>query len=158
MVNVKDAKLDSSFFSSAKPKPKLPTFKKAQGPIVGSSSGMEVAGRSSDADLEMDEGGASSKGSYPQPIGLDPFQEALRAMSRNRKDSPSVQLQLRDGSSATPEPLGVVKSEDVLTARGTKRKSVTWAPDGQLERVKFIDKAIYDDDGPGDVSRFVFFE
>ena len=37
--------------------------------------------------------------------------------------------------------------------RGTdkKKKSVSWAPDGQLESVKLIERAVYDDD-PADVS------
>lgn len=40
-------------------------------------------------------------------------------------------------------------SEVVMSSR--RKKSVTWAPDDRLESVRFIEKAIYDDD-PTDVS------
>ena len=37
---------------------------------------------------------------------------------------------------------------------GKKRKTVTWAPEGQLVAVRLIERAIYDDD-PADVSLFL---
>ena len=36
-----------------------------------------------------------------------------------------------------------------------KKKSVSWAPDGRLEQIKLIERAVYDDD-PVDVSIFLF--
>ncbi|KAL0949070.1 hypothetical protein HGRIS_009166 [Hohenbuehelia grisea] len=114
---VKDAKSDSSFFSAPKPKPKLPSFKKAPpAPVVKKEPGLNVA----------------------QPSSIDPFQEALKFMAKSRKDSPAV---------ATPPPA----SETPPQASGPnkaikKRKSVTWAPDSQLESVLLIEKAVYDDD------------
>ena len=42
-----------------------------------------------------------------------------------------------------------------LTKAGKKKKSVSWAPDGRLEQIKLIERAVYDDD-PVDVSIFLF--
>lgn len=42
-----------------------------------------------------------------------------------------------------------------LNANGKPRRRVTWAPEGELERIKLIERAIYDDD-PADVS-FISF-
>ena len=41
-----------------------------------------------------------------------------------------------------------------LTKTVKKKKSVSWAPDGHLEQVKLIERAVYDDD-PVDVSIFL---
>lgn len=126
---VKDVKADSSFFSAPKPKPKLPTFKKAAVPPLPA-------------------GGVGGTSGFAVPVAngvkeevLDPFQEALKAMAKNRTASPAV---------STPEPLGT----SVPVAKASKkRKSVTWAADDQLEKVRIIEKAIYDDD-PADVKNF----
>ncbi|PFH50568.1 hypothetical protein AMATHDRAFT_75551 [Amanita thiersii Skay4041] len=105
---VKDAKLDTSFFSAPKPKPKLPSFKKAPlAPQVKKEPDLNVA----------------------QPSSIDPFQEALKSMAKNRKDSPAV---------STPPPTSqpVYSSELTepgFTKNGKKKKTVTWAPEGQLE-------------------------
>jgi protein phosphatase 1 regulatory subunit 10 len=76
-----------------------------------------------------------------QPSSIDPFQEALKSMAKARKESPVV---------STPPPT----SSDIPSATiklGKKKKSVTWAPEGQLELIRLIEKAVYDDD-PVDVS------
>lgn len=116
---VAPAKSDSSFFSAPKPKPKLPSFKKAQ-----------VAPVKREAEIA-------------QPSSIDPFQEALKSM-RPKRESPMV---------STPPPNSAAGSTNG-TKTGKKRKSVTWPPEGQLEMVKYIDKAIYDDD-PEDVSLLI---
>ncbi|THG92475.1 hypothetical protein EW145_g8701, partial [Phellinidium pouzarii] len=36
--------------------------------------------------------------------------------------------------------------EERLTKNGKKRKTVTWPPESLLEKVRYIDKAVYDDD------------
>jgi protein phosphatase 1 regulatory subunit 10 len=119
VVTAVAAKSDSSFFSAPKPKPKLPSFKKA--PVQAKEP--QVA----------------------QPSTFDPFQEALKGMSK-RRESPAVSTPPSQSSATTtPAP------QTGLTKKGKKRKSVTWAPEGKLEMVKFIEKAIYDDD-PADVS------
>lgn len=118
---VKDAKSDSSFFSAPKPKPKLPSFKKA--PITKKEPVTNIA----------------------QPSSIDPFQEALKSMAKTRKDSPAM---------STPPPTAANQSSAStfsLTKSGRKKKTVTWAPDEQLESIRLIEKAIYDDD-PADVS------
>jgi len=123
---VKDAKLDTSFFSAPKPKPKLPSFKKAPPAPVSVKK-------------EPDPNVA-------QPSAIDPFQEALKFMAKNRKEIPLVSTPppTTQPSAANTPPPGLAKN-------GKKKKSVTWAPEGQLESVRLIEKAIYDDD-PVDVS------
>ena len=79
-----------------------------------------------------------------QPSSIDPFQEVLKSM-KARKDSPKM---------STPPPASAsvtVPLANTLNKLGKKKKSVSWAPDSQLESIKLIDRAIYDDD-PVDVS------
>lgn len=119
---VKDAKSDSSFFSTPKPKPKLPSFKKGAPAVqVKREPGANVA----------------------QPSSVDPFQEVLKSMTRTRKESPAVSTP-PSGAASTPPQTGIAKN-------GKKKKSVTWAPENQLESIRLIEKAVYDDD-PVDVS------
>ncbi|KIL67411.1 hypothetical protein M378DRAFT_159842 [Amanita muscaria Koide BX008] len=118
---VKDAKLDTSFFSAPKPKPKLPSFKKAP------PAPMPVK-------KEPDPNVA-------QPSSIDPFQEALKFMAKSRKEPPAV---------STPPPNSVPSASNTpppgITKNGKKKKTVTWAPEGKLESVRLIEKAVYDDD------------
>ncbi|KAF8075900.1 hypothetical protein FPV67DRAFT_1469704 [Lyophyllum atratum] len=118
---VKDAKSDSSFFSAPKPKPKLPSFKKAPPPPAPAAPAKNVA----------------------QPSSINPFEEVLKSMGRGRKDSPAVST---PPSSGTPPQNAQQYQHPQLTKKGTKKKSVTWAPPAQLEAIRFIEKAIYDDD------------
>ncbi|KAF9526266.1 hypothetical protein CPB83DRAFT_858083 [Crepidotus variabilis] len=121
---VKDAKADSSFFSAPKPKAKLPSFKKALAPPL----------------LKKDESGSSNSSNVSQPINFNPFEEALKSMKVQRRDSPA---------SATPPSqmsLPVNGPQSSLAKSVRKRKSVTWASDDKLEVVKLIERAIYDDD------------
>ena len=123
---VKDAKADSSFFSAPKPKAKLPSFKKAPVPVqVKKEEGSNIA----------------------VPSSYDPFQEVLKSM-KARKESPAVST-----PPATSTPNSMLDSQQGLARNLRKKKSVTWAPDHQLESIKLIEKAIYDDD-PVDVSIF----
>ncbi|CAA7259583.1 unnamed protein product [Cyclocybe aegerita] len=115
---VKDAKADSSFFSAPKAKAKLPSFKKAPASVV----------------VKKEET------STPLPGSFDPFKEVLKSMKTARKDSPAA---------PTPPPTSVTPSGDSQTGlakNGKKKKSVMWAPDGQLEAIKLIERAVYDDD------------
>jgi protein phosphatase 1 regulatory subunit 10 len=121
---LKDAKSDSSFFSAPKPKPKLPSFKKAPAATVKTEPDPNVA----------------------QPSSIDPFQEALKSMAKARKDSPAVSTPPPTTTNTPPIAAG-------LTKLGKKKKSVAWAPEGQLELVRLIERAVYDDD-PVDVSFF----
>lgn len=52
-------------------------------------------------------------------------------------------------SADTPPQTGLAKN-------GKKKKYVTWAPDAQLESIRLIEKAVYDDD-PVDVSSSFLF-
>jgi protein phosphatase 1 regulatory subunit 10 len=122
---VKDAKSDSSFFSAPKPKPRLPSFKKA--PIAPPASTVKK---------EVDP-------KVAQPSSIDPFQEVLKSLGKAvRKESPAT---------STPPPIPVANSVPQaatgLTKSGKKKKTVSWAPEGQLEMIKYIEKAVYDDDG-----------
>ncbi|KAJ6612145.1 hypothetical protein B0H10DRAFT_1918313 [Mycena sp. CBHHK59/15] len=119
---VKDAKSDSSFFSAPKPKPKLPSFKKAPPPPPPGA--------------KKDEPGVA------QPSAIDPFQEALKSM-KARKGSPLSVV-------STPPPDGAAGTSAGAAPgymrNGKRKKTVTWPPEGQLESVRLIEKAIYDDD------------
>lgn len=122
---VKDSRSDSSFFSAPKPKPKLPSFKKA--PVT--------VKREPDTNVA-------------QPSSIDPFQEALKSMGKGRKASPAV---------STPPSIPAASTPPAGNAIGkTKRKSVSWAPEGQLESIRLIERAVYDDD-PVDVSPPLYF-
>ncbi|KAG7446023.1 uncharacterized protein BT62DRAFT_1006200 [Guyanagaster necrorhizus] len=123
----KDAKSDSSFFSAPKPKPKLPTFKKA--PVVKKEPDANVS----------------------QPLSIDPFQEALKSMAKSRKESPAPTPTPPTATTSSP-PQAAVPGPSRL---GRKKKSVSWAPDSDLESIRFIEKAVYDDD-PVDVSNSLF--
>ena len=123
VTSVKDAKSDPSFFSAPKPKPKLPTFKKAVAPLVKKEHVANIA----------------------QPSSIDPFQEALKSMAKTRKESPAQ---------STPPPIASSRSPSSttgLTKSGKKKKSVSWASEEQLESIRYIEKAVYDDD-PTEVS------
>ncbi|KAI0959243.1 hypothetical protein AcW1_004123 [Taiwanofungus camphoratus] len=115
---VKDAKSDSSFFSAPKPKPKLPSFKKAPPAPVKKEPDPNIA----------------------QPSSINPFEEALKSMAKGRRDSPAT---------ATPPPahpsFAPVASTSTVTS-GKQKKTVTWAPEGKLEMIKLIERAVYDDD------------
>ena len=78
-----------------------------------------------------------------QPSSTDAFQEALKDM-RARKSSPSAPSISTNNASASSAALAGAKPLK-------KKKTVTWAPDEQLELVKLIERAVYDDD-PVDVS------
>lgn len=124
------AKSDSSFFS--KPKPRLPSFNKKSLAAVKKELDSNVA----------------------QPSSYNPFMEIVASM-KPRKDSPSTSTP----PPTAPTPTGAPTASRQTSAEGAstdkKKKSVTWAPDGQLEAVKLIERAIYDDD-PADVSSLPF--
>lgn len=121
-TTVKDSKSDSSFFSAPKQKPKLPSFKKAPtGPTAPIATKKETPAN------------------VAQPSSTDAFQEALKDMARARKPSP-VAPNISGNTTVTPS--AVLADAKPLK----KKKSVTWAPDGQLELVKLIERAVYDDD------------
>ena len=73
-------------------------------------------------------------------------------MAKGRKESPSV---TPTPQPAPPVPAATVTVSTGLTKTGKKKKSVSWAPDGRLEQIKLIERAVYDDD-PVDVSIFLF--
>ncbi|VDC01084.1 unnamed protein product, partial [Peniophora sp. CBMAI 1063] len=118
------SKSDSSFFSAPKAKKPLPSFKKAP-----PAKEAEVA--------------------VARPKQGNAFEEALAAMrgqpavSGAREGSAPVGE--RGGSAGVGSEGGGGEGLKVIGKR--KRKSVTWAPEGRLEMVKFIERAVYDDDG-----------
>jgi protein phosphatase 1 regulatory subunit 10 len=134
---VKDAKSDYSFFSAPKAKPKLPSFKKA--PPAPAPAALNI----------KREPGTNATNTA-QPSSIDPFQEALKSM-KARKDSPVVST---PPSVPTP-PLVLQQTQAGVAKNGKLKKSVSWAPEGKLESIRFIEKAVYDDD-PVDVSYLSF--
>lgn len=139
---VKDAKADASFFSAPKPKPRLPSFKKAPLPPAGSSANGTGAN-----------GGAESN--VAQPSNENPFQQALKEMSKGRASSGTGASSSATSAHSVSTSSGAVSSTGAASTSTNalesaksvkKRKSVTWAADGQLEQVKLIEKAEYDDE------------
>ena len=127
---VKDAKADSSFFSAPKAKAKLPTFKKAAAVNL----------------IKKEDTTANLANNISQPSNFDPFQEALKFMKVTKRDSPAV-------STPPPSADGADTQHTSMTLK--KKKSVTWAPDGKLESIKLIERAVYDDD-PTEVRNLSF--
>ena len=151
-IEVKDAKTDSSFFSTSKPKKALPSFSKnkpapSTAGATGGNGGKE---------------GESIKVEAAQPSNENAFELALKEMSGKRstatrptsasstpvptsaagKTSAGVKVESRSGTETPPPGPG----------RPGKRRRVTWAPEGELEKVKIIEPAVYDDDGTKGVS------
>ncbi|KAI1785323.1 hypothetical protein LXA43DRAFT_1077037 [Ganoderma leucocontextum] len=124
---VKDAKSDSSFFSKPKPtKKEMPSFKKnAPAPVV-------PVKKEPDPNIA-------------QPSSFNPFEEVLKSYGSTGASAtppPSVPPPTTGPSTAvitTAGPSG-------LTKKGKPRRSVTWAPEGQLEQIRLIERAVYDDD------------
>ncbi|KAG8965075.1 hypothetical protein FRC03_000956 [Tulasnella sp. 419] len=116
----KDVKTDSSFFSS-KPKPKLPSFKK--NPVVP----------------KKEEPVAETA----QPSSIDPFQEALKSMSKGRSPLAEPSKPASGGPSpVTDRPVTIGKN-------GKPKKVVTFPADDKLVLIKYIERAVYDDDVGG---------
>jgi protein phosphatase 1 regulatory subunit 10 len=136
---VKDAKSDFSFFSAPKAKPKLPSFKKAPPAPTPTANAKRESG--------------TNVANTAQPSSIDPFQEALKSM-KSRKDSPAVSTPPAVPTSSTP-PLVLQQTQPGVAKNGKQKKSVSWAPEDKLESVRFIEKAVYDDD-PVDVSYLSF--
>jgi protein phosphatase 1 regulatory subunit 10 len=114
VTSVKDAKSDSSFFSAPKPKPKLPSFKKAPPLKKEPIADQNVA----------------------QPSAVDPFKDALAAMTKAR---------------SSPTPMDVVRTPPQTTTgpSGKKKKKVSFASEEKLVQIKLIEPAVYDDDITG---------
>jgi protein phosphatase 1 regulatory subunit 10 len=111
VTSVKDAKSDSSFFSAPKPKPKLPSFRKAPPLKKEPNADQNVA----------------------QPSAVDPFKDALAAMTKAR---------------SSPTPMDVVRTPPPISTgpSGKKKKKVSFASEEHLVRIKLIEPAVYDDD------------
>lgn len=108
---VKDAKSDSSFFSAPKPKPKLPNFKKGGPTKKEPSTDQNIA----------------------QPSAVDPFKDALAAMTKARSSPTPMEV--------TPTPPAATG----LPAR-KKNKKVSFASEAKLVQIRLIEPAVYDDD------------
>ncbi len=136
---VKDAKSDSSFFSKPKPtKKEMPSFKKNP-PAPAPPVKKEAA----------DPGIA-------QPSSFNPFEELLKSYGPSATASTSTPPPgpPPPGPSTAPSTSNASLSTSGSTGlnkMGKPKKSVMWAPDGKLEQVKWIERAVYDDD-PATVS------
>ncbi|KAL5530757.1 hypothetical protein ACEPAF_7015 [Sanghuangporus sanghuang] len=132
---VKDAKADSSFFSTPKPKPKLPSFKKAPVASTASTTSTTSSGSNAVADVA-------------QPNNDNPFQQALKEMKGRAAVAiaASSALNKLDGVNGDINTLVKPSTPDLVIKNGKKRKSVSWAPEGHLEKVRIIERAVYDDD------------
>ncbi|KAI0829277.1 hypothetical protein BC628DRAFT_1359859 [Trametes gibbosa] len=128
---VKDAKSDSSFFSKPKPtKKELPSFKKTPA-AAPAASGALAPGKKPDANVA-------------QPSSVNGFQEILRSWAGPSTSTPPPASGPGPSTGPAVGPSGAPPG--VLTL-GKRKKSVTWAPDSKLEQIKFIERAVYDDDG-----------
>ncbi|KZV79189.1 hypothetical protein EXIGLDRAFT_846775 [Exidia glandulosa HHB12029] len=114
------AKSDSSFFSAPKAKPKLPSFKKAPAATVVTAAGVK-----------------QQETNVAQPMSIDPFQEAMKSLNKNRFGSPA--------QSATPPNTAAV-SGSVTEPNVKPKKRVHFPPDHELVKTKMIERAVYEDD------------
>ncbi|EIW62239.1 uncharacterized protein TRAVEDRAFT_70389 [Trametes versicolor FP-101664 SS1] len=127
---VKDAKSDSSFFSKPKvTKKELPNFKKGPPSAPTATAPPKKAPESNIA----------------QPSSVNGFQEVLKSWASSAGPSTPTPPPAAPGPSTAPAagPSGAPGGPSL----GKRKKSVTWAPDAQLEQIKLIDRAVYDDDG-----------
>ena len=85
----------------------------------------------------------------------DPFADALKSV---RKGSPNVKPQGQPGTSTMDvdsrtdgkEPISSGSGSVAISAKtGKPKKIVRFAGEGELERVKWIERAVYEDDGSG---------
>ena len=131
---VKDAKSDSSFFSKPKPtKKEMPSFKKNVPP--------PTAPVKKEPDLNI-----------AQPSSFNPFEEVLKSYgSTGASATPPPSVPSATAGPSTP--ITATAGPSGLTKKGKPRRSVTWAPEGQLEQIRLIERAVYDDD-PAIVSHF----
>ncbi|KAG8790557.1 hypothetical protein FRC17_008890, partial [Serendipita sp. 399] len=138
---VKGAQSDSSFFS-AKPKAKLPSFRKKPTGTTGTTSGNGggTGGGPTAGAVVKEESSAQP----PVDPNYNPFTDALRAM---RKGSPQVaSTSTTNNSSANG---GGQQGPSISAKTGKPKKVVRFAVEGELEKIKWIEKAVYDDDVPG---------
>jgi protein phosphatase 1 regulatory subunit 10 len=135
-LTTKAAKSDSSFFSTPKKKV-LPSFKKVP---VGSNVKKEDAA------------------SVSQPLNFNPYQEALKDLAIKAPSTATPPTQTPTPTPAVGERANLSGLIDVVGNTGTSsssvdvnmkhKKSVTFAPEGQLEMIKWISRADYPDDKP----------
>ena len=133
---MKDVKADASFFS-AKPKPKLPSFRRIPKPVEPAPIQVNTV-------------------DVAQPMDWDPFADALKSV---RKGSPNVKTQPQSSTNEMAldprtdgkEPSSSSSSGPVtISAKtGKPKKRVRFAGEGELEKVKLIERAVYEDDGSG---------
>lgn len=69
-----------------------------------------------------------------QPSSFDPFQDALKALGKGR------------GNGGASSGVDTLMATDEAKLRNKKKKSVRFAVGPELEKVRLIEKAIYDDD------------
>ncbi|KAI0766177.1 hypothetical protein BD413DRAFT_572014 [Trametes elegans] len=142
---VKDAKSDSSFFSKPKPtKKEMPSFKKNTPASAAATAAAAAAAAAGSASLPLKK---EADPNVAQPSSVDAFQEILRAMGSGGAGPSNATPPPTNGAPSAARSAGSPMPASVLGKR--RKKSVTWAPDGQLEQVKFIERAVYDDDGTG---------
>ena len=135
---VKDVKADASFFST-KPKPKLPSFRRIQKPVEPAPT----------------QAGTAPTSGVAQPMDWDPFADALKSV---RKGSPNVKSQSHPSTNSMDvdpkadgkEPSSSGLGPAAISAKtGKLKKIVRFAGEGELEKVKWIERAVYEDDGSG---------
>ncbi|KAH7105260.1 hypothetical protein BKA62DRAFT_826568 [Auriculariales sp. MPI-PUGE-AT-0066] len=125
---VKDAKSDSSFFSAPKAKPKLPSFTKKSAVPTPTSAASSV-----------------KQENVAQPMSsLNPFADALKSIDKSRLGTPPA------SAAALSGPNNTTGSSTSLSDQPNKnKKRVTFAPEHQLRAIKYIERAVYDDDEDG---------
>ena len=78
------------------------------------------------------------------PSAVDPFAEIVKAMKLKKEplsNSPA-NVPTASGNGAK----GTAASGGISGGKGGKRKNVTWAPGEGLVQIKYIERAVYDDD------------
>ena len=120
------AKSDSSFFSAPKAKPKLPSFKKAMTAPTANAAAL------------------SKQNDVAQPMSLNPFADALKSLDKSRLGTPP----LASGAQVASAPANhtIASASEPSVSSSNKKKRVSFAPDNQLVSVRWIERAVYDQD------------
>ncbi|KIM22464.1 hypothetical protein M408DRAFT_18176 [Serendipita vermifera MAFF 305830] len=127
-TSTKGAQSDSGFFS--KPKQKLPSFRKKPG--TGAAATTSTGASAADG---------------PPVAYSNPFEDAMKSL-RKSNDSPANNAPNPVSSGNTIVGSTPTGTPGISSKTGKPKKKLRW-DDAQLEKIKYIERAIYDDDIPG---------
>ena len=139
----KGAQSDSGFFS-AKPKAKLPSFRKKPAATATTATGA-TAGAGTATPVAVAAASSNTAMAAPTSVAYtNPFEDAMKSL-RKSSDSPALPSSAPSGNAGTP---GVGTPPGISAKTGKLKKKVKF-DDKNLERILYIERAVYDDGPPG---------